>query len=255
MSELILKCPCCSKELVNTHSDRYEQIDEHVSGSYVTMKAGYQCIDEYCIANNLQATWTSDGEIFIDPPEEIKWSVAHDMITKSSITGDLHAIGSWYSKYAKMNREKKNGTVDVKIMNYKLEFLPRHVFDDKKDDYRKLFLPKLTIWKRSLEFSMNTNSYVYVVPFYSTVEFLLKKFTRKSDSVQHYIDDFSRIPSFDNDAIIKSMQIAKGLNDNNKPARTLASLLTVIIIRVFFYKKYRMIKTIHDRNSANLANS
>ncbi len=246
-----LQCPCCTRNLRFTHSDLYESSDEHISSSSVSIKNGYQCTNEYCIANNLQATWTEDGEIYVDPPEEIKWTVAHDIIKKSSMSGNYYAVGSWSDKYAKMTNAKDKKTTVFNMWKYRLKIIPIYRFDNKENDYRRTIFPKIEWWKRKIEY--NEQLYVYVIPFYSRVNFLVREFNRKYRSLKRFIEsgnDKKTLASFDMDVVIKCKRLMNSLGENDKLKISVTSVLTSLVIRVMYYNKCKVVKNFHNTHNS-----
>ncbi len=67
-----LFCPCCKSKLEITHTGRYQDISEHVSSpnSVPSLKDGYQCIQEGCVAALVQATWIEDGGLYMSNKPE-----------------------------------------------------------------------------------------------------------------------------------------------------------------------------------------
>lgn len=178
--ETKLLCPCCEKPLVYTHSERYEDLSEHVSNPNGTpsMKDAFQCANEYCIANNLNASWIADGECYIKPPEGIKWTTAHRMIEKASVSGMYWALGSWNHYYQKglNNIKKKTFTIDLRKWKIKVSPLQKGHKHPTETQYE----PHL--WKREFEYLRREDdrtTYVYVTPALRMVRFCLGKFKRE----------------------------------------------------------------------------
>ena len=147
-----MRCPCCEKLLVVTHQERYESTEEHVSNpnGFVSLKDGYQCLNEFCAANNLRAVWISDGEIFMDPPDGVKNTVAHRVVESMSKSGMYYALDSWSHSYNKMIKEQKAKTISIRFGKFRFEFVPKYksYYDKNTTEYRlRLFVRKIRIWK------------------------------------------------------------------------------------------------------------
>ena len=176
-----LFCPCCSHELVVTHKDRYEDLGEHVSDPNGTpsMKDGYQCTYEYCEANNLDAVWIEDGDMFIrNKPEQIKWAVAHNIIEKCSRSGMQYALNSWNHYYQEGQAAIKARTKKITIGKWKIVFVPKekgHKYPLEKQYQPQRFSYKLEYWKRTED----GNGYTSVVPDFRMVKYCLQKFNRE----------------------------------------------------------------------------
>jgi hypothetical protein len=165
-----MRCPCCTKDLVITHYDHYESLDEHVSNRAPSMKKGYQCTYPYCAGNNLGITWIEDGEPFADPPMGIKNTVAFDIIKKISVTGNYYALDSWGSKYETMKSQKEKGKRTINVHKWKIDIYP--VFVNVNDEWeRKRFRFSADIWQKSED-----GTYIGVVPFHRMVSHVLRKF-------------------------------------------------------------------------------
>lgn len=167
-----MRCPCCKEELVITHQDRYESLDVHVSGGRVSLKDGYQCLNDYCVANNVVATWINDGDIFVDPPVGINSSVALAAIKKSSSTGMVYALDSWSNSYNKMLKEKELTKTTIDLHFYKLK-LTRKFKSNDDGTYKKRFAWNLKVWKRD-----KNGYYVHHMSFLRMFLFVLNDFDK-----------------------------------------------------------------------------
>lgn len=174
-----MRCPCCLKDLIITHRERYQDLSEHVSNpnGLPSMKDGYQCTDEYCVANNLNCTWIEDGGIYIDPPEGVKWTVAHRIIEKSSTTGMYYALDSWEHYYNLGKKKIEKRTLLLNFHFFKVKIFPK----DKGWDYPmetrhnpSLFRYKVEYWKRDKA----NGHYIMVIPISRMVVFCIKNFNR-----------------------------------------------------------------------------
>lgn len=148
-------CPCCESELVKTHQGKYETLSEHVSqpNAGPSMKQGYGCPNEYCVANNLNGTWIRGGEFYMDPPAGIKWTVAHNAVKASSKTGSYDALNSWQHFYNSGKKKQKSWKFTVKIpfTKHKFTFIPK----DKGYKYpdHEQYQPAWWKWKWSYEWA------------------------------------------------------------------------------------------------------
>ena len=105
-----LRCPCCEKELKVTHQGWYQDIGERVTrpNAQPSLKDGYQCTYEFCVANNLEAVWIEDGSLFLSKiPSQLRYTVASKIIEKFSISGEEWALGSWNHYYHLGKKELK----------------------------------------------------------------------------------------------------------------------------------------------------
>jgi hypothetical protein len=122
------------------------------------MKDGYQCMNEYCIANNLRCTWISDGEIFIDPPKGISRTVAHRTIEKSSVSEMYYALDSWMHHYEFGKKEIKKRSKVINAFNYRIEIKPKEKGWKYPEDQRyrpSLFRYNFEFWKKTASIQIN----------------------------------------------------------------------------------------------------
>jgi len=173
-----IKCPCCEKDLEITHKERYEDLSEHVSdpNGIPSIKNGYQCMNEYCIANNLNCSWIEDGEIYINPPEGIKWTVAHRIIERASVSGMYWALNSWNHYYGLGKKKTKKRTIKINLIKWKINIIPKEKGWNYPEDERynpSWWRYKIEIWKKT-----GDHSYVNLIPVHTMVIFCIKKFNR-----------------------------------------------------------------------------
>lgn len=184
MKDKKIYCPCCNSELVVTHRDRYEDLVDHVSNPNGTpsMKDGYQCIVESCSAHKLNATWLQDGELFMNPPDGISWSQAHNTLESLSSNGTGYALNS-FTHYMEEGRAKvKKFTKSIKIFKYKITFYPAEL--GWKYPMNKQFLPNFFHWK--VEYwreSRDGLGYTSIYPDYRMIKHCIRKFKTSYNSV------------------------------------------------------------------------
>jgi hypothetical protein len=163
---------------VFTHEGRYEDLSEHVSNPNGTpsMKKAYQCPTEDCVSYKVNASWIEDGEIFIDPPENIGWSEAHRMVESASTTGTYYAIDSWNHHYELGKRAVKAKTIKINLGKWKINIIPREKGWNYPEDQRHQPHP----WKRRFEYWKKSSDYGYtnVIPDLRMVRFCIGKFNR-----------------------------------------------------------------------------
>jgi hypothetical protein len=195
-----MRCPICENVLEVTHQDRYESLDEHVSSSLPSLKDGYQCMYRYCIANNFNAVWIKDGDLFLDPIESISSVVAHDVIKKLSITGLPYALDSWNNTYHLFLTEQTRRTKTFNFKKIEIKIIPKYkqvyIENDKISKYKKLpFRYKIELYKHTSD-----NCKFIITPFYVSIKWKLNKFENgyinlienenKEQSYRRYMFDF-----------------------------------------------------------------
>jgi hypothetical protein len=159
-----------------THRERYQDTSEHVSSPNrePSMKDGYQCMNEYCIANNLRCTWINDGEIFIHQPNGIKWTVAHNVIKKCSVSGQYYALDSWMHYYESGKEAIRRRKIRLNIFNRRIEIEPKEKGYKYSEDQRynpSLWRYKFTFWKKTED-----HSYTLIVPDVQMIKFSIRQF-------------------------------------------------------------------------------
>ncbi len=172
-----MRCPCCEKPLEVTHRERYQDLSEHVSNPNgdPSMKDGYQCVNKYCIANNLRCTWIEDGDIFTHPPKGINYTVASDVIKKCSVSGTPYALDSWQHYYELGKIRKKKRSKDIYIFNWMIKIEPK----DKGWDYPEDERYNPSWWRYSISYYRKKNGdtgYTSVIPIITMFKFVTSKF-------------------------------------------------------------------------------
>lgn len=229
-------CPCCEKELVITHQGRYESLDEHVSNPNGTpsLKDAYQCTNEYCIANNLNVSWTENGETFMRPPKEVKWTVAHDTIKKCSVSGMYYALNSWEHYYEKGKNNIKKRTIKIKIGKYKINIVPKckgSKFSHDKQYEPSLFRFNIEYWKKSKDIKW---AYTSIIPVHRMVRFCIRKFKRNYKSATYN-------PKMNSCAIKKCLEGIYGFRWGKQDDRLYIKISSALI-KILYHKKVNVIK-------------
>jgi len=232
-----MRCPCCEKPLEVTHRSRYEDTMEHVSNpnGKPSMKDGYQCSNEFCVANNLRCTWISDGGIYIDPPEGIKWTVAHRSIEKCSVSGLYYALGSWEHYYNLGKKEKDRRTKKLYIGRWMVRIEPKDKGWDYPEDQR--YYPSR--WKYKFEFyrkeTPESEGYTSFTPIHRMVIFSIVKF---KDNYNEWEKTGNKRP------LEECYRYATGKSPwgDSKDERIYAKISTFILNWFFSKKCYEVVK-------------
>ena len=118
-----LSCPVCSEEIVVTKHKRYESLCEHVSdpNGLPSIKPGYTCLNVSCIANQMDATWTEDGALYMVGTRD-----EYDTIKSLSSSGTYYAKRSWEEGYEKMIMKQKKFTIKFNFWFYLLVIEPQY---------------------------------------------------------------------------------------------------------------------------------
>ena len=240
-----MRCPCCEKPITVTHQERYQSTEEHVSNpnGYASLKDGYQCLNEFCPANNLRATWIEDGEIYMDPPDGIKNTVAHRIIEKTSVSGMYYALDSWSHSYNKMVKLQKEKTIKIVIGKFRYNLIPKYKTDyDKTPTEYKMyrFRRKIEIWK-----SDNDKTWTHFTPFHISVKWKLDFFER---AYAKMIDPKRKSKD---DSAVECMEFITGKRFNKEDA---ASKFAGFLIRVFKWRKVKKVRQTLDELQTNQYN-
>ena len=234
-----LLCPCCETEIVVTHSGPYEDLGEHVSNPNGTpsMKQGYQCPNEWCVANNLGAVWINDGGLYMpNVPDQIKWTSAHRIIEKFSVTGLQFALNSWQNYYELGKKAVDDNTRKIHIGRLKIHIIPKTKGSKYPDDQQ--YMPKLFGWH--LEYwKKNDHGYIHVSPDWGMVKFCINQFLRdyrnaiggNTHSIQKCLNEIECYTSW-------------GHKDDRRYAK-----ITSFILRTVFYAKTAVIRDLATKNN------
>jgi len=122
-------CPVCQSELIHTHDGRYQDLMEHVCDPNGTpsMKAGYQCPDESCIARKLNATWLAEGDLYMGTPEDcgFTWSGAHQHLKSNSINGAGFALNSWEHYREEGKKKIQKWKFKIHLWKFRIDVYPK----------------------------------------------------------------------------------------------------------------------------------
>jgi hypothetical protein len=230
-----LLCPICERPLEITTKGHYETLSEHVSSPNDTpsLKEGYTCTYEYCIANNLGATWIESGELYMHPPDGVAWTVAHDIMKKCSNDGDYHAIGSWERYYSLGKSAVDRKTKSIKLGKFKVKIIPKTYGYNAGDE--KQYMPRkwgwnFEYWKRSHD----GMGYTHISPIYRMVKFCIKQFNYNYSSF---------MKTGNKNSLKKAMDYVNGYNFGRKDDRLYVKISSFLIktlypIKVKTLKKF-----------------
>jgi hypothetical protein len=230
-----IQCPCCSTELVVTHRGRYEDLTEHVSNpnGKPTLKDGYQCPNEWCVCHphNINCTWIEDGDLFVSPPLDFKWTVAHQVIKKMSVTGRYYAINSWNDDYEELKELEKIHTRRYNICGLTIK-VSKIYYRSKTGKPASNFLPKV-------EYIIGGS---YVIPFWRMTSFQIRRFahsySKALEGKERDLDECYRIAN--------SLPVfGEGKDDR------FFSRLSSFLLRTFFPLGCKKINQLYGRKEKN----
>jgi len=217
-----MRCPCCEKPLIVTHEDSYESFDGN--GCFNTQ--GYQCTNEFCAANNLQAVWLEDGSLVTEELLDIKRIVAHNIIVNCSKSKIEYALDSWQHKYETKRRDRESQKIKICVFNYCIFIFPVYSNDD--NFIRHPWKKEIELWKKELQ------CYTKIIPLHKMVKYRIGRF----------YDYYKRIPSDDKDISVRDAheiescaKILYCIEDNRFFAK-----VTTFILNIFHFRKALRIK-------------
>jgi hypothetical protein len=226
-----LYCPCCKSKLEITHKDHYQDLGEHVSNpnGIPSMKDGYQCSNDKCVASMCDVAWIEDGDCFYgERPETITYTDLRNALELN--TGNSFAINSWNYYYQLGKDAVKRRTIKINLKWYKFNIVPKelgYAYPIEKEYQPSWWRWKLEIWKRSGE-----HSHILVLPFW--------RMTR------HCVGNFKRLyirwkENGGDRAITELYRITMGLDICNIPDSRFYVNVTKVWLRIFHYRKVKEI--------------
>lgn len=116
-----MKCCCCKSDLVVTHQDYYRTMYEHPD-SAISLKNGYQCMDNECVASALNVVWTPDGSIHLISNLYLTKPLMQTIVNLSS-NGIPYPIRSqrFYEEIFLQAQHEKSISVEIKGFRFSLE--------------------------------------------------------------------------------------------------------------------------------------
>ena len=238
MKDEKIYCPVCGGELKVTHKDHYEDIQEHASGyNYLpSLKDGYQCLNEKCVASEYGITWLYNGDMFIVTkfiPEDVTYSMVSKRVNELC-NHNIYAINSWSYYYELGTIAVKKRTIKLRIGNLKIDIIPKkygYKYPDNKN-----YMPRLIGWKVEFWKQVDENSYTRYYTFYHNVKYSLYTFTDVVERTKRV----EKISGMKND--IKNAYCVMMSKDHwQKPDNKKSSKFAAWIINTFYKKSAKHI--------------
>lgn len=229
-----LFCPACDTQLVITHQERYQDMCEHVSQPNATpsMKDGYQCPNESCIAHKCDTVWIYDGDYFTGQrPKDISRTELTNAL--ESKYGVAFAVGSWQFHYQLGKNAIKARTKEFKFWKYRVVVEPRekgHDYPLEEQYQPKRFSWKFEWWKRGSE----PGCWQHLMPTHRMVSYYIRSFKSSYDSALYN-------PTANRSQIKEALQYATGYRWGTKDDRSFAKIAS-FIIRFFMPNKVNIIR-------------
>jgi hypothetical protein len=215
-------CPCCDTRLVYTHSDRYQDLSEHVSqpNREPSMKAAYQCPNDECIAKACDVSWIEDGEFYTGKrPEGMTYTELIDALEKKHGVG--YAVNSWYYHYEIGKKAIKNRRKEIKFWKYRVVIEPKefgHSYPIEKQYQPKRFGWKFEWWKTGSD----EGCWIHLTPIHRMVNHYLRSFNSSYKSAIYN-------PTANRSQIKDALEYALGNRWGTKDDRSFARISAFII--------------------------
>jgi hypothetical protein len=238
-----LLCPCCNTKLVYTHSDRYQDLGEHVSqpNREPSMKPAFQCPNTDCIASRGNASWIEDGECYTGKrPEDIPYSLLNNSL--EARFGNSFAVNSWNWHYQLGKDAIKRRSKKIKIGKYRIDIEP------KEKGYKyptEIQYQPITIgWKFQYWKETSDGCYTSLTPTHRMVLHYLRSFDSAYKDAMHY-------PKANRSSIKDALEYAMGFRWGHKDDRSFARISS-FLIRSFMPKKVKVIIELAKQENISL---
>jgi hypothetical protein len=225
-----LLCPCCNTKLVYTHSDRYQDISEHVSqpNREPSIKAAFQCPKDDCIAHQSEVVWIEDGDCYTGKrPEGISYSLLNNSL--EARFGNSFAVNSWNWHYQLGKEAIKRRSKKIKIGKYRIDIEPK----EKGYDYpvEVQYQPRRFGWKFQYWKETEDGCYTSLTPIHRMVRYYLRSFNSAYKSACYN-------PVENRSSIKDALEYATGYRWGTKDNRSFARISS-FIIQAFYPNKVK----------------
>jgi hypothetical protein len=219
-NKIDLKCTCCDSVLKITTKGHYQDMFEHVCNpnDEPSLKDGYTCPNETCIAYTCNVQWIESGECFTPKlPENITYRELYNELELKH--GISFAVNSWNYIYELGKKLTDSRVKKINILSYLIVITPKQ---DNETYLPKRFSYYFKIYKKEEDYLVS------IIPTVSMVKYCLSKFKRnylKINAVHALKEclDIVRCKHF-------------GRNDKRNHKQ-----IASFIIKVFMYRKYKTV--------------
>lgn len=218
------------------HRDNYEDIQDYVScDEYHTpsLKDGYQCVNNKCLAHEYGLTWLIDGDLFTRGdffPPDVTYSMVNTRIKELCEDGNTFAKNSWNYYYKKGCKLIKKRTIHIKIFKLKIDIIPKtygYNYPNYKREMSRLIGWKFEYWKQ-----VDENSYTCIIPITTMVRHNISTFKSAATRLKRSDDPINKMKHDIGEAI---NMIKCNDHCGKKDDRNYAKVTSFIINK--FYKK------------------
>lgn len=242
-SEKNLLCPCCDTKLEITHQDRYQDLCEHVSqpNREPSLKNGYQCPNQECIAHQCDVAWIEDGEYYTGKrPEGITYTQLSDALKEKH--GTAFAVNSWNYHYELGKNAIKARTKEFRFWNYRIVISPKekgHKFPVEVQYQPRLFGWKFEWWKKGSE----EGCWQHLTPTHRMVSHYIRSFKSSYDSAIYN-------PEKNRNQIKEALEYATGYRWGSVDERSFAQI-SKFIIQVFMPSRVKTLIQLAEKHHIN----
>jgi hypothetical protein len=230
-----LLCPCCNSLLVYTHSERYQDLAEHVSqpNREPSIKPAFQCLNTECIANQCDVAWIEDGEYYTGKrPEGVSYTQLNDALKEKH--GTAFAVNSWNYHYELGKLAIKARQKIIRIGKYRIDIEPKEYGYDYS--LEKQYQPKRFGWKFQYSKETENGCYTSITPIYRMVKYYIRQFN------MHYRNILQN-PERNKSSIKDALDIINCIQWGSKDDRSFAKISS-FIVRTVYFDKVKFIKEI-----------
>jgi len=242
MEDNKIYCPVCGSELIVTHRDNYEDIQDHVSCDEFdrtpSLKDGYQCVNKDCLASEYGLTWLIDGDLFTRRdffPPDVTYSMVNDRIKSLCKNGNTFAKNSWNYYYKNGCDAVKKRTIHINIFKFKIDIIPKRYGYNYPNNKREM--PRLIGWKFEYWKQVDEHSYTTIIPITSMVKHSIRTFKSAATRLKKSDVPLNKMKSDIKDAT----NIIKCLDYWGNPDRRNYAKVSSFIINTFYKKDAKYI--------------
>jgi hypothetical protein len=224
---------------VYTHSDRYQDLTEHVSqpNREPSIKAAFQCPNKSCIANHCDVSWIEDGEYYTGKrPEGITYTQLNDALKEKHGTG--FAVNSWCYHYElgkfAINKRRKR----IHIGKYRIDIEPKAYGYDYPIE--KQYHPRKFGWVFQCWRETEDGCYTSITPIYRMIKYYLRQFNMHHRNVSHN-------PDANKGSIKDAMEIINCTQWGSPDKRSFARISSALI-KIIYPNKVKLIKEMSARH-------
>jgi len=217
-----LLCPCCNSKLVYTHSDRYQDLSEHVSqpNREPSIKAAFQCPKDDCIAHQCEVSWIEDGDCYTGKrPKDISYSLLNNSL--EARFGNSFAVNSWNWHYQRGKDAIKARTREYRFGKYRVVVSPKekgYKYPTETQYQPRKIGWKFEWWKKGTD----EGCWSHLTPTHRMVRHYLRSFKSSYKSACYN-------PTQNRSSIKDALEYATGYRWGSKDDRSFARISAFII--------------------------